>query len=111
MDEIIDKTKSFEEQIKSLREVENLGWCFVDDYGNKELAFKVFKLKLANLANIIDEELFEKIIGDTLEVSASKLINITDKEEYQTTVNNIKENKKKLHEVDETILFIDYVIP
>ena len=73
LDEIIDKSKSFEEQIKLLRKVENL-----------------VKLRLAHLANIIDEELFAKIFGYALEALASKLINTTDKEEYQIIVNNIK---------------------
>ena len=48
LDEIIDKSKSFEDQIKSIRKVENLNeYCFINDYGDKELKFKVFKLKLA----------------------------------------------------------------
>ena len=47
-DEIIDKSKSFEDQIKFIRKVENLNeYCFINDYGDKELKFKVFKLKLA----------------------------------------------------------------
>ena len=51
LDEMIDKSKSFEDQIRT---VENLEEYFVDDYGNKELVFKFFKLKLAHLTNIID---------------------------------------------------------
>ena len=47
-DEITDKSKSFEDQIKFIRKVENLNeYCFINDYGDKELKFKVFKLKLA----------------------------------------------------------------
>ena len=54
LDEIIDKSKSFEEQIESIRKVENLGEDrFMDDYGDKELKFKIFKLELAHLSNII----------------------------------------------------------
>ena len=69
-------------------------YYYTEDYNNKELAFKVFKLKLAHLQNIIDEELFASIFGYTFEALASKLINTTDKEEFQATVENIKENKK-----------------
>ena len=60
LDEIIGKSKSFEDQIKSIRKVENLGeYYFSNDFGDKELKFKYFKLKLAHWANIIDEKLFE----------------------------------------------------
>ena len=111
LDEIIDKSKSFEEQIKFLRKVKNLRmYYFTRNYGNKELAFKVFKLKLAQLANIIDAELFKKIFGDTLEALANKLINTTNKEENKIIIENIKENKEKLYKKDETSPFNDFVI-
>ena len=71
------------------------------DYGDKELKFKIFKLKLANLSNIIDEKIFEQIFGHTFETLANKLINTT-KEENQIIVNDIKKNKDKLYEEDET---------
>ena len=39
--EIIDKSKSFENQRISLRKVENITeYCHYDDYGDKELKFK-----------------------------------------------------------------------
>ena len=111
LDKIIGNTKSFEEQIKLLRKTKKLEmYYYTEDYDDKELNFKVFKLKLAHLVNIIDEELFKKIFSYTLEALASKLINTTDKEEYQTVVENIKENKEKLYEVDGTSPFNDYVI-
>ena len=107
----IDKTKSFKEQIKLLRKIKNLEmYYYTKDYDNKELAFKVFKLKLAHLANIIDEELFANIFGYTLEVLVNKLINATNKEENQIIVENLKKNKEKLYKVDETSSFNDYVI-
>ena len=107
----IDKTKSFKEQIKLLRKIKNLEmYYYTKDYDDKELAFKVFKLKLAHLANIIDEELFASIFGYTLEVLVNKLINTTNKEENQIIVENLKENKEKLYKVDETSSFNDYVI-
>ena len=96
LDEIIDKSKSFEDQIKSIRKVENLNeYCFINDYGDKELEFKIFKLKLAHLSNIIDKKLFKQIFGHTFETLANKLINITNKEENQIIVNNINKNKEK----------------
>ena len=111
LDKIIDKTKSFEEQIKLLIKVENLEvYYYTKDYDNKEFKLKIFKAELAQFSNIIDEGLFVSMSGDTLEALASKLINTTDKEEYQTIVENIKENKEKLYEVDKTSPFNDYVV-
>ena len=81
LDEIIDKSKSFEDHIKSIRKVENLNeYCFINDYGNKELEFKIFKLKLAYLSKIIDKKIFKRIFGHTFK-TANKLINATNKEE------------------------------
>ena len=39
LDEIIDKSKSFEDQIKSIRKVKNLDNYYVNDFGDKELKF------------------------------------------------------------------------
>ena len=65
LDEIIDKSKSFEDQIESLEKVENLEeYYFINDFDDKELKFKIFKLKLAHLSNEIDEKLFD--FGHTL---------------------------------------------
>ena len=98
LDKIIDKSKSFEEQIESLKKVENLeGYYFYKDYDDKELKFKIFKLKLAHLSNEIDEDLFEQIFGHTLIKLADKLINTTDKEENQITVKNMKKKKKRIN--------------
>ena len=111
LDEIIDKSKSFEDQIKSIKKVENLGDCYrVNDFNDKKLKFKIFKLKLAHLSNEIDEKLFEQIFGHTLIKLADKLINTTNKEENQIIVNNIKENKEKIYEECETSYGYDYVI-
>ena len=107
--EIIDKSKSFEDQIKSIRKVENLNECwFTDDYGDKELEFKIFKLRLAHLSNIIDKKLFKQIFGHTFEILASKLIDTTNREENQIIVNKINENKEKLYKKDE--MGYDYAI-
>ena len=60
LNEIIDKSKSFEEQIKSLKKLKNLNDYYdynVNDFVNKELELKIFKLELAHLSNEIDEKL------------------------------------------------------
>ena len=113
LDEIIDKSKSFEDQIKLIRKVENLNeYCLINGHGDKELEFNIFKLDLAHLSNIIEKKIFEKIFGHTFETLANKLITTTNKEEYQTIVNNINENKEKLYEQteDEMSDSYDYVI-
>ena len=108
LDEIIDKSKSFEPQIKWLRKVENIiEYCYYEDYGDKELKFKYFKIELAHLSNIIDEKLFEQIFGHKFETLANKLINTTNKEENQIIINNIEKIKTCLYEMDP---FYDFVI-
>ena len=108
LDEIIDKSKSFENQRKSLRKVENITeYCHYDDYGYKEFKFKQFKIELAHLPNIIDEKLFEQIFSLKFETLTNKLINTTNKDENQIIVNNIEKNKDKLYGMDP---FYDYVI-
>ena len=108
LDEIIDKSKSFEDQIKSLKKLESLkGYWPYKDFGDKELKSKYFKIKLADMSNEIDKKLFEQIFGHTLIKLADKLINTTNKEENQIIVKNIEKNKNKLFEMDE---FHDWVI-
>ena len=82
----------------------------MDDYGDKELNLKIFKLRLAHLSNIIDEKIFKQIFGHAFETLANKLINTTNKEENQIIVNNINENKENLYEEDETSAIYDFVI-
>ena len=102
LDEIIDKSKSFEDQIKSIEKVENLKeYYFINDFGDKELKFKIFKLRLAHLSNDIDENLFEKIFGHTLIKLADKLINTTNKGENQLIVKNINKLNNKHFERDD----------
>ena len=108
LDEIIDKSKSFEDQIKSIRKIKNLDdYYYVNNFGDKELKFKIFKLKLAHLSNEIDEDLFEQIFDHKFEALANKLINTTNKEENQIIVKNIEKNKDKLFAMDK---FNDWVI-
>ena len=97
LDEIIDKSKSFEDQIKSIRKVKNLDYYnYVNDFGDKELKFKIFKLRLAHLSNEIDEDLFEQIFDHKFETLANKLIDTTNKEKNQIIVKILKKNKDKL---------------
>ena len=95
LDEIIDKSKSFEDQIKSISKLKNLDEYF-NDYGDKKLKFKYFKLKLTHMLNEIDKKLFEQIFGHTLEILANKLINTKNKEENQIIVNNINKNMENV---------------
>ena len=95
-----DKSKSFEEQIKSLKKLKVLkGYWPYNDYGDKELKSKYFKIELADMSNEIDKKLFEQIFGHTLIKLADKLINTTNKEENQIIVKNIEKNKDKLFEM------------
>ena len=101
LDKIIDKSKSFEDQIESLEKVENLyNYYTINDFDDKELEFKNFKLKLAYLSKIIDKKLFEQIFGHTLIKLANKLINTKNKEENEIIVKNSNKNKEKLYEQD-----------
>ena len=103
LDEMIDESQSFEDQIKLFKKAKYLNeYWHKNDYGDKELNFKIFKLKLANLSNIIDEKMFEQIFGHTFVALTNKLINTRNKEKNQIIVNNIKKDKGKLHEEDET---------
>ena len=104
---IIDKSKSFEEHIKSLKKLEDLKGFWPDnDFGDKELKSKYYKIELAHLSNKIDEKLFEQIFGHTIETLANKLINKTNKEENQLIVKNIDKNKEKIHKEDEFYNFV-----
>ena len=102
LDEIIDKSKSFEEQIKSLKKREDLkGYWPYNDYDDKELKSKYFKIELADMSNEIDKKLFEQIFGHTLIKLANKVINTKNKEEYKIIVKNINKNIDKLYEMDD----------
>ena len=103
LDKIIDKSKSFEDQIKSIRKIENLydDYYYLNNFGDKELKFKIFKLRLAHLSNDIDENLFEKIFGNKLIKLADKLINTANKEQNQIIVQNIEKNEDKIFKKDE----------
>ena len=107
LDEITDKSKSFEEQIKSSKKLEGLkGYWTHNDFGDKELKFKYFKIELADMSNEIEEKLFKKIFGHTFETLANKLINTKSKEENQIIVKNVNKSKEKTYEIDRSSNFI-----
>ena len=107
LDQIIDKSKSFEDQIESLKKLEGLKeYLPYKDYDDKELKPKYFKIQLADISNEIDEKLFEQIFGHTLIKLTDKLINTTNKEENQIIVKNIEKNKDKLFKEDEFYNFV-----
>ena len=95
---MIDESKSFEDQIKLSKKVNYLNeyWHMRYYQDDKELSFKIFKLKFAYISNDIDEKLFEEVFGHTFVTLANKLINTTNKEENQVIVNDIEKNKDKL---------------
>ena len=69
----------------------------MEGYGDKELEFKISKIRLAHLSNIIDEKLFKQIFGHTFETLANKLINATNKEgnQFSAILGKIKTNYTK----------------
>ena len=95
-----------------LKKLEDLkGYWPYNDFGDKELKSKYFKIELADMSNEIDKKLFKQIFDHTLIKLADKLINTANKEEEnQIVVKNISNNKEKLYEQDETDPFHDRVI-
>ena len=99
--ETIDQTKSLEEQIELLKEKgEFLSeyWYVGYYHGNKELNYKIFKAKAAYVLNDIADNSFERIFGCKFATLVDKLINTTSKEENQTIIDNIENNKGKIYE-------------
>ena len=76
------------------------GFYLYNDFGDKELKSKYFKIELAKLSNDIDQKLFKEIFGHTLIKLTDELINTTNKEENQIIVGSIKKNNYKLFETD-----------
>ena len=96
------------DQIKSIKKVKNLDdyYC-VNNFDDKKLKFKIFKLKLAHLSNKIDKDLFKQIFDHKFETLANKLINTINIEENQIIVENTKKKQSKLFKLDK---FNDWVI-
>ena len=99
----IDETKSFKDQIDTLKEIPELNDYWYMEYyeDNKEINLRLFKLKFAHIFNDVDDNLFEKIFGLTSVKLVSKLINITSKEDNQMLVNDIEINRDKVFKQDE----------
>ena len=93
IDKIIDKSKSFEDQIKSLKK-DLKKYVPHKDYDDKELKYKYFKIKLADMSNeiVIWKKLFGKIFGHALIKLVDKLISTANKEDSQIIVKNINVN-------------------
>ena len=106
---IIDKTKSFEDQIKTLKKKEDdlsQYWNLNYDDDNKKINYKIFKLKFAHISNDVEEQLFKEIFGHTYVALADKLLNTTSKEENQIFINDIKKIKDKIYEQDDSSNYV-----
>ena len=100
LDEIINKSKSFEDQIESLKKLEGLKeYWFMEDFYDKKLKLKIH---LADMPNKIDEKLFENIFGHNLIKIVDELINTTNKEKNEIIVDNICKNQNRLFEMDDS---------
>ena len=91
---MIDK-KSFEDQIDIFKKIEWLNdyWYIKYYEDNKETNLRTFKLKLGDVLNDVDDNLFNEIFGFTSVELADKLINTTSKEENQMFINDIKKRR------------------
>ena len=96
----IDETKSFKDQIDILKKIPDLNdYWYIEYYeDNKEINLRLFKLKLANIFNDVDDNLFTGIFGLTSVELADKQINTTSKEENQMLINHVERNKDKIYE-------------
>ena len=96
----IDETKSFKDQIDILKKIPDLNdYWYIEYYeDNKEINLRLFKLKLANIFNDVDDNLFTGIFGLTSVELADKQINTTSKEESQMLSNHVERNKDKIYE-------------
>ena len=106
---IIDKTKSFEDQIKTLKKKEDdlsQYWNLNYDDDNKKINYKIFKLKFAHISNDVEEQLFKEIFSHTYVALADKLLNTTSKEENQIFINDIKKIKDKIYEQDDSSNYV-----
>ena len=77
----INETKLLEDQINVLKKVPNLNGYWYNEYyeDNKDINIRLFKLKLAQVLNGADDNLFKKIFNFTPVKMADILINTTKK--------------------------------
>ena len=71
----IDETKSFKDQMDTLKEISWLNdYWYIEYYeDNKSINLRLFKLKFAHISNDVDDNLFEEIFGLTSVKLADKL--------------------------------------
>ena len=94
-----------------LKKLEDLkGYWPYNDFGDKELKSKYFKIELADMSNEIDKNLFKQIFDHTLIKLADKLVNVTNKEKNQMIAKNINKNKEKIYKQDEADPFHNWMI-
>ena len=96
----IDETKSFNDQIDTLEKIPDLNHYWYIKYyeENKDINFRLFKLKFAHILNDVDDNLFTEIFDLTSVELADKLINATSKEDNQMLIGLIETNKYKIYE-------------
>ena len=96
----IDETKSLKDQIDILKKIPDLNdYWYIEYYeDNKEINLRLFKLKLANIFNDVDDNLFTGMFGLTSVELADKQINTTSEEENQMLINLVERNKDKIYE-------------
>ena len=99
--ETIDQTTSLEDQIEILKRKDFLDYYWSVSYynNNKDLNYKLFKVKAAYLLNDLDEHLFKKIFGCKFTTLAEKLINTVDTVENQIIIDNIINNRDKIYSI------------
>ena len=94
-----------------LKKLEDLkGYWPYNDFGDKELKSKYFKIELADMSNEIDKNFFKQIFDHTLIKLADKLVNATNKEKNQMIAKNINKNKEKIYKQDEADPFHNWMI-
>ena len=96
----IDETNSFKDQIDVLKEIPDLNdyWYIKYYEDNKDINFRLFKLKLAHILNDVDDNFFTEIFGLTSVELADELIHATSKEDNQMLIDLIETNKNKFFE-------------
>ena len=96
----IDETKSFKDQIDVLKEILDLNdYWYIEYYeDNKDINLRLFKLKLANILNDVDDNLFTEIFCLSSLELGDKVINATSKEKNQVLIDLIEIKNDKIYE-------------
>ena len=94
-----DQTKSLKEQIEILKAKDFIYkyWSLKYYDNNKDLNYKIFKVKAVYLLTDLDEEIFLKVYGCSFTVLVEKVVNTIDKkEENQIIIDDIENNRSKI---------------